>query len=73
MLERIKHLFDIEEIVFVLSINSEQLAKAIQGVYGSNFNGAHYLRRFLDMTYTLDEKELGSYIEHIVDLVVHGA
>ncbi len=48
MLERIKHLFDIDQIVFVLAINRDQLSKSIQGVYGATFDGDNYLNRFID-------------------------
>lgn len=50
VLEKIKHLFNIPNIVFVLSIDKQQLIKSIQGHYGSyNFNGEEYLRRFFDI------------------------
>jgi len=61
-LERIKHLFDIPNIVFVLAVNKEQLGKSIQGVYGSNFDGLNYLKRFIDMEYSLREQP----VENIV-------
>ena len=63
MLERIKHLFNIEHIVFVLSINSEQLAKSFSGVYGANFDGERYLKRFIDLDYQLKVSHINKYIE----------
>ena len=65
MLERIKHLFNIEHIVFVLSINSEQLAKSFSGVYGANFDGKGYLKRFIDLDYQLKVSDLSKYIDVI--------
>ena len=65
MLERIKHLFNIDKIVFVLSINSDQLVKAFRGVYGSGFDGSNYLKRFLDLTYHLKEPDIEQYINHV--------
>lgn len=53
LLEEIKHLFDVNGIVFVLGINSEQLAHSISGIYGLNFDGHAYLKRFIDRSYTL--------------------
>jgi energy-coupling factor transporter ATP-binding protein EcfA2 len=54
VLERIKHLFDMPNIVFVLSMNKKQLGYAIQGYYGSaNIDADNYLRRFIDIEYSL--------------------
>ncbi|MFT7157626.1 MAG: hypothetical protein ACI8Q1_002648 [Parvicella sp.] len=62
VLERIKHLFDIDRIVFVLAINRDQLSKSIQGVYGANFDGEHYLKRFIDLEYQLHVPNREPYI-----------
>lgn len=64
MLERIKHLFNIEGIVFVLAINKDQLAKSFKGVYGPDFDGEGYLKRFIDMDYQLKEPDLLKYIDY---------
>lgn len=64
VLERIKHLFDIPNMVFVLVINKEQLQHAICGYYGSeNINAANYLRRFIDVEYQLPEIDKEKYYE----------
>ena len=45
VLERIKHLFCIPNIVFVLSIDKMQLANSVRGYYGSDFiNAEEYLK-----------------------------
>lgn len=49
LLERIKHLFDIQNIVFVLSIDKEQLEASTAAAYGSAINAPEYLRRFIDL------------------------
>ena len=48
VLERIKHLFNIQHIVFVLGIDREQLGKSIQSVYGE-IDVCNYLHRFIDL------------------------
>lgn len=54
VLERIKHLFSVQGVVFVLSIDKEQLCHAIRGVYGSEkINSEEYLRRFIDVEFSL--------------------
>jgi predicted KAP-like P-loop ATPase len=44
LLERIKHLFDIEGLVFVLSLDKEQLGHSIGAVYGDRIDSASYLK-----------------------------
>lgn len=66
VLEQIKHFFSVSGIVFVLSIDKEQLAHAVRGVYGSeNIKADEYLRRFIDLEYRIPEpnvKELCDYL-----------
>lgn len=51
MLERIKHLFDLPNIVFVLSIDKAQLQASTAAVYGNGINAQEYLRRFIDLEF----------------------
>lgn len=51
MLERIKHLFDVPNIVFVLSVDKSQLEASTAAVYGEKINAPEYLRRFIDLEY----------------------
>lgn len=51
LLERVKHLFDVSNIVFVLSIDKVQLEASTTAVYGSGINAAEYLRRFIDLEF----------------------
>lgn len=53
MLERIKHLFDVPNIVFVLSVDKSQLEAITAAVYGEKINAPEYLRRFIDIEYAL--------------------
>lgn len=53
LLEGIKHLFNVPGVVFVASTNLEQLSKAVGAVYGANFSGFDYLKRFFDFEYQL--------------------
>lgn len=66
VLERIKHLFDIPDIVFVLSVNKKQLGCAIQGFYGTTtFDAEDYLRRFIDISYELPMPDMKLYSEYL--------
>lgn len=62
VLERIKHLFDLDRVIFVLAINRDQLAKGFKGVYGAEFDADQYLRRFIDFDYQLKQPDVESYI-----------
>ena len=52
LLERVKHIFDIPNIVFAFGINREELSKSLQSVYG-DIDAGVYLRRFFDMEFGL--------------------
>lgn len=49
LLERVKHLFDVPNLVFVLSIDKGQLEAITAAVYGQGINAPEYLRRFIDL------------------------
>lgn len=55
LLERIKHYFDDEHIIFVVSVNKEQLIHTISKFYGTSFNSTGYLNKFFDINVYLPE------------------
>ncbi|MEI6069330.1 MAG: P-loop NTPase fold protein [Methylococcaceae bacterium] len=63
LLERIKHLFDIKQLVFVLSTDMTQLGHSVRGVYGHQFDAKKYLQRFIDLDYSLKKSNNKNYIE----------
>lgn len=66
VLERIKHLFAIPHVVFVLAIDKEQLCNSICGFYGSDsINAAEYLRRFIDVEYYLPSPDYDTFFDYI--------
>jgi hypothetical protein len=62
-LERIKHLFDIPNYIFVLSLDKTQLSHSIATVYGNNMDSIGYLRRFIDIDYILPPPDRAKYIK----------
>ena len=52
LLERVKHLFGVRGLIFVLSIDKEQLGESIKSQYG-DINIERYFRRFFDLTFEL--------------------
>ena len=67
LLERVKHLFSVENIVFVVATDTGQLSKAIAGAYGPEFDGTRYLKRFFDRTYYFPEVTTKNLIEATFD------
>jgi hypothetical protein len=57
LIERIKHFFDVPNVVFILLINREQLETAIKGVYGSGTDSATYLGKFVNFFFRLPKQQ----------------
>ena len=66
LLERVKHIFDVPHIVFVLGLNRNELAKSLSAVYG-DINSDVYLRRFFDFEFTLPEADSGAFATHLIE------
>lgn len=67
LLEKIKHLFNIPRILFIIGIDREQLGYSIKSVYGENMNVDGYLRRFIDMEFILPEANPEVFCSHLFD------
>lgn len=63
LLEVIKHLFDINNFTFVISIDKEQLSHSVSTIYGHNMDTVGYLRRFFDLDYKLPKVDIKKYID----------
>lgn len=57
LIERIKHFFDVPNIVFVLSVNKNQLEQSINSFYGFSAD-SNYLEKFIDISVHLKNREL---------------
>ncbi|EMF9030458.1 P-loop NTPase fold protein [Vibrio sp. SALL6] len=62
MLEVVKHLFDIPNMVFVLSTDTTQLECSIKAVYGEQFDSEEYLSRFFQRRLSLSEPDYLSFV-----------
>ncbi|UFI05088.1 KAP family P-loop NTPase fold protein [Roseibium aggregatum] len=47
LLERVKHIFEINDVVFIIATDTDQLQHSISAIYGSGFDSQRYLKRFL--------------------------
>lgn len=69
MLERLKHIFNIPNMVFVIGVDRDQLRSSIRSVYGEiDVDG--YLRRFFDMEFILPPADSTMFCKHL--LTRHG-
>ncbi len=65
MLERIKHYFDDDRIIFVFSTDLSQLTHTIKKYYGEGYDSYKYLNRFLDFRFQLSEVNIERYCNNI--------
>ena len=66
LLERVKHIFDVPHIVFVLGINRDELSKSLSSIYG-DIDTDIYLRRFFDFEFSLPEGASHGFTEQLID------
>ncbi|MDP0506942.1 MAG: P-loop NTPase fold protein [Fusobacterium sp. JB019] len=67
VLEIIKHFFRTEGYIFILSLDKSQLSKSISTIYGQGMDSEGYLRRFIDVDYTLPMPSKEKYIESLLE------
>ncbi len=65
LLERIKHFFDHENIIFVFSVNVNELTNTISNYYGQNFDSHRYLNKFYDVSIDLPEINITNFLEFL--------
>jgi hypothetical protein len=63
LLERVKHLFDAPNVLFVLALDKRQLSASLSAVYGQGFDAEEYLRRFIDLEFKLPLAKNKRFIE----------
>jgi len=75
VLEKIKHLFSVRNVVFVLVMHKEQLEEAIKCVYGNNIDAHTYLQKFINIETTVPKRvadrysnDLDTYIKRLLQL-----
>ena len=59
LLETAKHFFSTSDAVFVLAVNSAQLAHSVRSIYGAQFDAEGYLARFFDLPLRLINDDRG--------------
>ena len=67
-LERMKHFFSVDNIIFIISVDKKHLAESIKGHYGSeNIDTDEYLRRFFDVEYDLPYPETMDFCRYLYE------
>ena len=65
LLERIKHYFLNENVIFVFSVNAVELQKTIRKFYGDDFDACRYLDRFFDVRPSIPPFDIRRYLSCI--------
>jgi len=66
LLERVKHLFSLQNMIFVLAIDKSQLEASVAAIYGNKINAAEYLRRFIDIDFSIPQVQGTKFIEGLI-------
>jgi len=69
LLERIKHYFDDERVVFVFSVNIAQLQHTVKPYYGDGFDATRYLDKFFDLRVSLPEVDYDRYLRKCFPII----
>ncbi|WPD20852.1 MAG: P-loop NTPase fold protein [Candidatus Electrothrix scaldis] len=67
LLERIKHLFNIENVIFVVSLDKQQLRTSLGAIYGQGIDADEYLRRFIDLEFLLPKPDAEAFTKSLFD------
>lgn len=75
VIEKIKHLFSVKNVVFVLVMNKKQLEESIRCVYGQGIDAHTYLQKFISVETSIPKRiddpqinDIASYCSRLGDL-----
>ncbi len=67
VLEKIKHLFSIKNLVFVLGIDKKQIGCSLETLYGVGMDVPGYLDKFIDFEYNLPKPDNEAFIKFTLE------
>ena len=67
LLEVAKHLFAVNNIVFVLAVNRAELVHSVKGMYGPGFCAEGYLHRFFDLDFQLPKPGRQQFVDALLN------
>lgn len=72
LIEQLKHIFEIPNLAFILTVNKKELSNTIEGIYGSKMDGYAYYKKFTTHDFTLypieklNDENLKTFIEETI-------
>ena len=66
LIETVKHIFAVENVVFILAINSTALTHSAKSLYGAEFDAERYFRRFFDLQFRLPVPDRKSFADALL-------
>lgn len=66
LLERIKHLFNVPHVTFILGLDQKQFVNALHNFYGERFDAENYLQKLIDIEFQLPRQNLKGFIESLI-------
>lgn len=66
LIEIIKHYYNEDNIVFVVSTNKRELINTVKKYYGNGFDGYGYLDKLYDLTVELPEIDVDKYFHNVL-------
>lgn len=67
LLERIKHLFNVDNVVFILAVDRMQLDSSVKAIYGIGIDADGYLRRFIDLSFRLPAPSTQDFCDYLFE------
>lgn len=67
LLERVKHLFNTPNYVFVFTVCAKQLKESVKQIYGNGYEETGYFRRFFDYEFYLPEPDKIEYFKQYIN------
>ncbi len=73
LIEQLKHIFEIPNLAFILTVNKKELSNTIEGIYGSKMDGYAYYKKFTTHDFTLypieklNDENLKTFIEETIN------
>lgn len=61
LLEAVKHLFDVEGLIFIFMVNKSQLEESVKNMYGEVNKGEGYFKKFFDLEFLLPSLNLEEF------------
>lgn len=67
LLESVKHIFDVKNIIFVFALDMDQLSHSIRCVYGEGMDACGYLCRFFDYISKMPVPDMQKYAKYLFE------